>query len=139
MARNASTTSCCGHAMISGFYSVDKKTKEDEIAIALENIAGTTNQSRRWVELILAAHQEVEWGPVVRSFGFQLICVFDNSTGSHCYVYGMVTGTDRNFVDPKEYRCKGVTPLMTENAPITVKSKDKSIIKNPFKMGSFWR
>lgn len=134
MPRVANSTSCCGHAMIAGFSSgLKKDQKEAELASALESISGVTNQARRWVELILAGAQETDWGPTVRSFGFQLICSFDNSSGSICYVYGMVTGN--GFYDKLK---ENHTPLMTENAPTTFKATKKEI-PNPFKRGSFWR
>lgn len=125
MSMSNPTPGCCGYTCISGFNnSVDGEIQD--VGNTLNAIqGGLTGKARRFVLAILNANQQTTYGPVLTGHGFVLLTVFDNSSGSRCYVYGYVTGNGFAKVN------KG---LMKENGPKRygpAKGK-KDAIPNPF-------
>lgn len=129
----SATPACCGFTCISSFpTAVDPDSKSalavvGDVGNVLASIQGGYNGSeRRFVLAICNTYQNPVSGPILIGHGFVLLSVFDNTSGTRCYVYGHVTGSGP---------VKGVGALMEMNTPVGyhLKKKVTSEVPNPFK------
>lgn len=133
MPMKSATPACCGFTCISGFSTVVDPDSNSALAVVsdvgnvLASIQGGYNGSeRRFVLAICNTYQNPVSGPILIGHGFVLLSVFDNTSGTRCYVYGHVTGSGP---------VKGVGALMEMNTPVSycLKQKKGSEVPNPFK------